>query len=210
MKAIFETWVIPFVSILFVVDPLAAIPAFLSMTVDDPPEKRHRMALKASLAAGLILALFATAGGMVFRLFGITLPAFRIAGGVILGLAALEMLRADMRIRGTREEIKEGEEKADVTITPLAMPLLAGPGAISTVTVLMHGATTWNAGLPIYVAIAGTSFITYLLLRLSDRLLKLLGRTGINVLGRIMGLLLAALAAQLILDGIRGAGLIRE
>jgi multiple antibiotic resistance protein len=208
LRDILEIWGIPFVSIFFVVDPLAVIPAFLSMTADDPPQRRRAAALKASIAAFLILAGFAAAGGLFFKAFGVTLPAFRIAGGIILGLSALEMLRADMPTRGTPAEIREGVEKPDVAVTPLAMPLLAGPGAIATVMVLTHRAPTWRHEVPVYAAILATTVLTFVLLRLSERLNRLLGRTGINVLGRLMGLVLAALSVQFILDGLRDSGLL--
>jgi multiple antibiotic resistance protein len=209
-RELIETWVIPFVTILFVVDPLAVIPAFLAMTTNDGPEQRRLAARKAALASFLILAGFGLAGGALFKVFGVTLPAFRVAGGIILGLSALEMLRADMPTRGTREEIKEGVEKADVAITPLAMPLLAGPGAISTVMVLTHRAPTWMEAVPVYLSLAVTGLLTLVLLTVSERLHRLLGRTGINVLGRIMGLVLATLAVQFILDGLRDSGLLQR
>lgn len=204
MGSFFETWVIPFVTIFFIVDPLAVIPAFLTMTAADSPRKRGAMALKASVACVGILVLFASAGGLIFKVFGITLPAFRVAGGVILGLSALEMLRAQRPTRESEAEIREGVEKADVAITPLAIPMLAGPGAISTVMVFMDRAVPkWTASFPIYAAILAAGIATYVTLRLSEVVNKALGRTGINVLGRIMGLVCATMAVQFILDGLK-------
>jgi multiple antibiotic resistance protein len=202
-----EDWLIPLVSIFFIVDPLAAIPAFLTMTEHDTPAKRAAMAAKASIATVAILVLFASAGGLIFKFFGITLPAFRIAGGIVLGLMALDMLRAQRTTRETKEEIEEGVEKPDVAITPLAMPMLAGPGAISTVMVLMQKATPWTASFPIYTAIAVTGLATFLLLRGSELIVKLLGKTGINIMSRLMGLVLATIAVQFILTGLAEAGL---
>jgi multiple antibiotic resistance protein len=206
---VFETWILPIVSIFFIVDPLAVIPTFLTMTADDSPEKRRHIALKAAIACTLILAGFASAGGLVFRIFGITLPAFRIAGGFILGLSALEMVRAERRTRETREEVLEGSEKEDAAITPLAIPMLAGPGAISTVLVYSHEATTWTQALPIYSAILVVGVATFLFLRASEPFNRLLGKTGINVLSRLMGLVLATVAVQFILDGLRDAGIFK-
>lgn len=206
MARFIDSWLIPLVSIFFIVDPLAAIPAFLTMTAGDSLAKRRAMALKASIASAAILVVFATAGGLIFRLFGVTLPAFRIAGGIVLGLSAFEMLRADRPSRERREEIREGVEKVDISITPLAIPLLAGPGAISTVMVLTHQAASLAAAVPVYVAIVLTGAATYVLLSYSAYLQKALGRTGIHVLSRLMGLVLATIAVQFVLDGLRGGG----
>jgi len=204
MNSVFETWVVPCVTIFFIVDPLAVIPAFLTMTATDPPEKRSAMALKASIACVGILVAFASAGGLIFKIFGVTLPAFRIAGGIILGLSSLEMLRAQRPTRESAVEIQEGVEKSDVAITPLAIPMLAGPGAISTVMVFMDRAVPWwTASLPVYAAILAAGVGTYITLRLSGVALRLLGRTGINVLGRLMGLVCATMAAQFVLDGLK-------
>jgi multiple antibiotic resistance protein len=201
-----NNWLVPLVSIFFVVDPLAAVPAFLTMTATDPLPARRSMAMRASIASSVILVVFAVAGGLIFRLFGVTLPAFRIAGGVVLGLSALEMLRAERPSRETKEEIREGVDKVDISITPMAIPLLAGPGAISTVMVLTHERESWLASAPVFAAIVVTGLATYVLLLFSAKLQRALGTTGIHVLSRIMGLVLAAIAVQFILDGLRGGG----
>lgn len=206
MASLLDAWLIPLVSIFFIVDPLATIPSFLTMTADDPPDRRRAMALKAAIASTVILVVFAASGGLIFKLFGVTLPAFRVAGGIVLGLSALEMLRANRPSRETEEEIREGIDKVDISITPLAIPLLAGPGAISTVMVLTHEAPSWRAVVPVYVAIGLTGIATYVLLRYSARLRQALGKTGIHVLSRIMGLVLATIAVQFVLDGLRGGG----
>ena len=206
MSGRLDLWLVPIVSVFFIVDPLAAIPAFLTMTADDSLDRRRAMALKASIASTLILIVFALAGGAIFKLFGVTLPSFRIAGGIILGLSAVEMLRADRPSRETQEEIREGIEKVDISITPLAIPLLAGPGAISTVMVLTHQTASWMISVPVYVAIVLTGVATYVLLSFSALLLRVLGTTGIHVMSRLMGLVLAAMAVQFVLDGLQGGG----
>lgn len=207
MGGFFDTWIIPIVSVLFIVDPLAAVPAFLTMTDGDPDEKRRATALKAAIVSTGILLLFATAGSVVLRIFGVTLPAFRIAGGVILGLSALEMLRAERPSRETPGEIREGIEKPDISITPLSIPLLAGPGAISTVMVLAPAHHTWRASIPVYAAILLTGLVTWALLNRSALLQRILGTTGIHVMSRLMGLVLATMAVQFVLDGLRAAAL---
>jgi len=205
----FDTWILPIISIFFIIDPLAVIPSFLTITANDTAERRRRIARQAAIASTLILAGFASAGDLIFRVFGITLPAFRIAGGIILGLSALEMVRAERRSRETKEEVEEGSEKYSAAITPLAIPMLAGPGAISTVMVLIKGATGWQQVLPVYSAILAAGLATFLVLRASEWFNRILGKTGINVLSRIMGLVLATLAVQFILDGLREAGLMK-
>jgi MarC family membrane protein len=204
-----DRWLIPLISIFFVVDPLAAVPAFLTMTASDSLAMRRSMALKAAIASTIILVVFSVAGGLIFKLFGVTIPAFRIAGGVVLGLSALEMLKADRPSRETKEEIREGVDKVDISITPLAIPLLAGPGAISTVMVLTHQGAAWTASAPVYAGILLTGIATYVLLVFSASLLRVLGNTGIHVLSRIMGLVLAAIAVQFVLDGLRGGGYLK-
>ncbi|HEY7682142.1 MAG TPA: MarC family protein [Gemmatimonadales bacterium] len=194
---------VTFTSVLFIVDPLAAVPAYLVITQNETPEHRRRTALRACCSMALLLVLFAAAGGLIFRILGITLPAFRIAGGLILWLVALDMLRAQRSTQETREELAEGETKEDVALTPLAIPILAGPGAISTVMVLAGQAGTVADSAVVYCAIALTALVSYFTLRLGEQLLHFLGRTGIRVLTRIMGLLLAAVATQFILTGIR-------
>ncbi len=203
MANMIDFWLMPLVSIFFIVDPLAAIPAFLTMTAGDSILKRRAMALKASIASTVILVVFATTGGIIFKFFGVTLPAFQVAGGIVLGLSAIEMLRADRPTRQTQEEMREGIEKMDISITPLAIPLLAGPGAISTVMVLTHRAISWSASVPVYAAIVLTGIATFVLLGASEYVQRGLGKTGIHVLSRIMGLVLATIAVQLILDGLR-------
>ena len=194
---------ITFTSVLFIVDPLAAVPAYLVVTQDESPPERRRTARRACIAMAVLLTVFALAGRWIFQALGITLPAFRIAGGLILWLVALDMLRAQRSTQESREEIAEGVVKEDVALTPLAIPILAGPGAISTAMVLAGQAPTLAHGTIVYSAIALTAAVSYVTLLLGERLMALLGTTGIRVLTRIMGLLLAAVATQFIITGIK-------
>jgi multiple antibiotic resistance protein len=195
-------------SVLFVVDPPGALPAYLAMTQGDDPAKRRRTAAKASLAAALVLAAFAAGGHGLFRLLGLTLPAFQVAGGLILFLVALDMLRAQRSTKEGPAEVNEGMAKEDVAITPLAVPLLAGPAALSTVATLMGQARGWEEALAVYLSVALTGVLTYLTLRLAEPLFRLLGRTGIQVLGRVLGLVLAGIAVQFVFNGLRAAGVV--
>jgi multiple antibiotic resistance protein len=195
-------------SILFVVDPPGALPAYLAMTEGDDDAKRRHTARTAALAASLVLAAFAAAGPRLFGLLGLTMPAFQIAGGLILFVVALDMMRAQRTTREGPGEVSEGRVKEDVAITPLAVPLLAGPAALSTVATLMSQAPGWAEVSVVYLAIAVTGAVTYTTLRLAEPLFRLLGRTGIQVLGRILGLVLAGIAVQFVLNGLRAAGVV--
>ena len=193
---------ITFTSLLFIVDPLAAVPAYLVITQDESSAQRRRTALLACAGMAVILLLFTAAGSFIFHLFGITLPAFRIAGGLILWLVALDMLHAQRSTQEGREELTEGQAKEEVALTPLAIPMLAGPGAISTAMGLASQSKTYVELGAVYGSILLTAVVSYVTLRLGARLIEVLGRTGIRVLTRIMGLLLAAIATQFILTGI--------
>jgi len=203
VNAFIQSALITFTSILFIVDPLAAVPAFLVVTQDETTAQRRRTALRASMGVALLLIVFAAAGSYIFTLLGITLPAFRIAGGLILWLVALDMLRAQRSTQESREELTEGRAKEDVALTPLAMPILAGPGAISTIMVLASQAKSVADSAVVYGSIVLTAVTCFITLRVGERLLAVLGKTGIRVLTRLMGLLLAALATQFILTGLR-------
>jgi len=192
-------------AIFFVVDPIAAVPFFLAMTRDDPAEKRRETALRAALTAGLVLATFALTGAWVFKLLGISLGAFKIAGGVVLLLLALDMIRTQpSRTRITDQEIAAGVDKEDIAIVPLAMPLLAGPGSIATVIVLMSRARAgaWWQAIPVLGAIAVTAVASYFVLAGAARTERVLGRTGLAILERAAGLMLVAVAVQFMLDGL--------
>jgi multiple antibiotic resistance protein len=189
----------------FVVDPLSAIPFFLAMTRSDGPARRREIALRASVTAGLVLIVFALVGQLLFRLLGISLPAFKVAGGVVLLLLALDMIRTQpSRTRITEGEVQAGVEKDDVAIVPLAMPLLAGPGSIATAIVLMastRGAPWWHKA-PVLGAIVVTAVASYLILAGAARTERVLGRSGLAILERSAGLLLVAIAVQFMLDGV--------
>ena len=196
---------VTFTSVLFIVDPVAVIPTYLVITRDETPAQRRNTAWRACVAAALIMIVFGVAGRLIFRLFGITLPAFRIAGGLILWLVAKDMLHGERRTQEGPEEIVEGREKEDVALTPLAMPMLAGPGAISTVMVLSGQARTVAEHAVVYGSVVLTALISWISLRVGERLITALGQTGVRVVTRIMGLLLAAVAIQFVITGVRDA-----
>ena len=200
--------VVTFTSILFVVDPIAVIPAYLAFTRAESIERRKATARTACIAAGLTLLVFAAAGDSILKLFGVTLPAFRIAGGFILWLVAMDMLQAKRSTQEGPEELMEGQQKDDVAITPLAIPMLAGPAAMSTVMVLSAQAVGTAPQGIVYGAIIVVMVISWASLRVADRVFARLGESGIRVTTRVMGLILAAIAVQLVLSGAREAGVI--
>src|ERR1700678_4854195 len=185
-------------SIFFLVDPFAALPAFLAVTAGADAPRRRRMAGKASITALVVLSAFAVAGQYIFKMFGITLPAFEIAGGVILLLIGLDMLEA--KRSPTQESSVEAAEaalKEDAGIVPLGIPMLAGPGSITSVMVLVGQAQgEWTKMAAILASIFITAAICYLVLGHSDRVARALGETGVRILVRIMGLLLGAWEVQ--------------
>jgi len=197
-------------SVFFLVDPFAVIPMFLAMTLDMPESMRRAMARRSALTCAAVLCVFAAAGSLIFKAFGITLPAFKIAGGIILLLIGLDMLQArQSTTKATPEEQQEGAEKEDASIIPLGIPMLAGPGAISTVMVLVGEAhAIWQHAV-VYGVILLTSYASYMVLSGADHVRRYLGNTGIRIMTRLMGLLLVALAVQFVANGLIGFGLIK-
>jgi multiple antibiotic resistance protein len=198
-------------SIFFLVDPLAAIPSFLAITQRADPPRRKRIARKGALTCFIVLTSFAVAGQLIFRMFGITLPAFEIAGGLILLLIGLDMLEARRSpTQETHGDTEEATAKEDAGIVPLGIPMLAGPGAISSVMVLVGQVPTlldWQMG-AILASITITALVSYWVLAGAGKVRDVLGETGIRILVRIMGLLLVALAMQYFVNGITDLGLI--
>lgn len=194
-----------FFAIFFVVDPFAALPLFLTMTSDASASHRRTTALKAALTVAVVLLVFAAAGGAIFKLFGISIGAFRIAGGLLLFLMALDMMRARRSDTRTSDaEVAEGIDKSEVGIVPLGLPMLAGPGSIATVTVLMSSSRESMSRTAIVVTcILLTALLTYVVLISATFLGRKLKATGLNVLNRVMGLILTAVAVQFVATGIQ-------
>jgi multiple antibiotic resistance protein len=200
-------------SIFFLVDPFAAIGSFLAITAGADGARRKRMARKAAITCFIVLTTFALGGQLIFRMLGITLPAFEVAGGLILLLIGLDMLQA--KRSATQEamgDTEEGAQKEDAGIVPLGIPMLAGPGAISSVMVLVGQVPRlwhWEMG-AILGSIGLTSVASYWVLAGAGRVRRVMGETGIRILVRIMGLLLVALAMQFFVNGLTDLGLIAK
>ncbi len=203
LEELFSFFVVALSAIFFVVDVFGVVPIFLAMTAGDSREKINRMALRACVVAAGLLAFFAVFGALIFRVLGVTLSAFRVAGGILLLITALDMLRArNSPTRTSPEEQEEGAHKDDVAVVPLAMPLLAGPGSIATVMVLMSkGKTLWISAPVVLVSIAVTFVASYFVLRGAHLVQRVLKQSGTAILQRLMGLILAAIAVQFMAEG---------
>jgi multiple antibiotic resistance protein len=201
MEAFF---LVAFSTVITIVNPLGALGPFLAMTAGEDRAKVRSIALRASMICGGVLAGCTAAGAFIFRFYGISLPALKIAGGVLLFFVAFDMINArPTRTKQTPEEESEAEVKQDVAIFPLGIPLLAGPGSIVSVFMLADKAHTFVEHLAIYAAIWSTAFLVFIVLREAHRVTRVLGQIGINVMSRLMGVVLAAIAVQFIIDGLK-------
>ena len=197
-----------FVTVFALVDPIGALPFFVALTEGFSEADRAVVIRRAVLVLGTILMVFAILGTFLFAAFGLTLAAFEIAGGVLLFMVAYDMLHGEVtRTKLTSEDRAEAiEHRDEIAVVPLGIPLLAGPGAISTV-MIYEG----NAGsdplmvLTVFLAIIVTTVLTFVILRVGQRIMRALGRTGIMAMTRVLGLLLAAVGVQFVLNGIFGA-----
>jgi len=192
-----------FLTLLVVMDPVGLAPVFLGLSKGRTLAEKNRIALKATLVAGGIILLFLLVGQQLITRLGISLDAFRVAGGVLLFLIALDMVFArESTAKENEDEKKEAQERQDISVFPLAIPLIAGPGTLASVMIL----SSEHRGFPIDllamgVVIAFVLLLCYLALRMSDGIARLIGRTGVNVVTRVLGVLLGALAVQYVADG---------
>ncbi|NHQ75845.1 NAAT family transporter [Roseovarius gahaiensis] len=198
-----------FVTLFVIIDPIGMTPLFVALTQGMNSTKRRAIAVRACITSVLILIVFAAFGEAVLGFIGISMPAFRIAGGILLFLTALDMLfeRRSKRRKDQANEAEEEDDHDDPSIFPLSIPLIAGPGSITSV-ILLAGqkpgleGMAWVSGVMLVVVL-----IVLVLFLMAGLLERALGRTGINVVTRLLGMLLAALAVQFVLDGLRGFGL---
>jgi len=193
--------VLAFSSLFSVINPIEAAPIFVSLT-QTMRDRRRSIAFRASLAAAIILALFALTGGAIFGFFGITLPAFQIAGGILFTTMGLTTLRHD-----DRPDRADVPSKADPSIVPLGMPLIAGPGAISTVMVLVGQARDGGHRMALALAIAANILLTLLILLAAPAIVSRIGETGQRIVSKIMGLITAVIGVQFVLNGVETVAL---
>jgi multiple antibiotic resistance protein len=184
------------------INPLGTMPVFMSMTTELSVADRNKTAKKASIVSLITIIAFAFTGQLLFNFFGISVNSFRIVGGVIFFIMGMDMLQA----RLGQVKIKDNEVKSyvtDISITPLAIPMICGPGAITNSIVLMEDANTLPKQIILIASIVLIMFLTYLILYSSSKLIKLLGQTGINVMMRIMGLIVMVIAVEFFFNGLK-------
>jgi multiple antibiotic resistance protein len=189
-------------AILIVVDPIACAPIYILLTAGETPAEKRRIARRAAVTTGIVLVLFALVGGAVFSLFGVTLGAFRAAGGAVLFLSALEMMQGRTFDAPASVSIRH----ADVAVLPIAIPILAGPGAFSAVAALMAHHTGPGA-LGVLIAIALSAFAAWLVLRGAEWIERSVPAVFLSALARVTGLILAAIAVEFVVAGIRDVAL---
>jgi multiple antibiotic resistance protein len=194
------------VSVFAIVNPVGVIPTFLALTGGYDAAMRRRVITKAVLVGAGVLVVFGLAGQFIFSVFSITIPAFRIAGGILIFKVAFDMLQGERPKADSNDaEIADALERENIGITPLGVPLLTGPGAITTVMILLASHADRIEQAVVYASVLVTFAVAALLLVMGERLFRFLGRSGLQVFTRIMGLLLAAVAVQFILNGIAQA-----
>ncbi len=199
-------FVICFSTLFTIMNPLGALGPFLAMTSDYDRARRILTAERACIVAFSVLLGASILGSFVFRFFGVTIPALRIAGGTLLFIVALDMLNArTSRTKSTSEEAEEGSVKEDIAVFPLGIPLLAGPGAIVSVFLLSEKASELPHHAALYLALVCTVGLCFLILREAGRLANFLGHIGMNVMSRLLGIILAAVAIQFVIEGIKEA-----
>ncbi len=191
-----------------VIDPVGLVPIFVALAGARSAGTQSSIARRAVLVAGAVLLSFAVIGGPLFAYLGISVEALRIAGGTLLFLIALDMVFARFR-RETRAEAVEARSKEDISVFPLAIPLIAGPGALASILILVSEAGDDSGAFASVLAMAVVVLVVaYAFLRLSSRITRLLRQTGVNVVTRVLGLVLSALAVQYVVDGLAGLGVL--
>lgn len=194
-----------FVTLFVIIDPIGLTPIFLALTQGSSPRERRSIALRSAVTATFLLALFTLFGEAVLGFAGISMAAFRVAGGVLLFLTALDML-FERRTKRRENQGEEAVEVEDPSIFPISIPLIAGPGSIATV-ILLAGQKPGFEGFALVMGVVVAVIIVMLAMFLASGFLeRLLGKTGINVVTRLLGMLLAALSVQFVLDGLRDFG----
>ncbi len=195
-----------FATLFVVIDPPGLVPMFIALTQGMGPEQRRTIALRGCVIAAVMLTVFALLGEAVLGFIGISMSAFRIAGGLLLFLTALDML---FERRTQRREGQHAEPDHDPSVFPLATPLIAGPGAIASMILLVgQSGPGWAGTIAVIALMLAMVAVTYLFLLASPPIERMLGRTGTIVITRLLGMLLAALSVQFVIDGVKGAGLI--
>jgi len=202
MTEIIAFGLLSFTSFFTLINPLGTMPIFMTMTADLDQQHRTKTAKKATLVSFITIIIFAFSGQLLFNFFGISVNSFRIVGGVIFFLMGMDMLQA----RLGKVKIKESEIKTyvnDISITPLAIPMICGPGALTNAIVMMEDADSIEKKTILIVTVVLVMVITYLILYSSSRIIKILGETGNNVMMRLMGLIVMVIAVEFFFSGLK-------
>lgn len=201
-----DLFITAFFTLFVVIDPIGVTPLFVALTQGNNPKERRNISLRANAIALFILLIFTITGDSILRSIGVGIPAFRIAGGLLLFLIAVEMLFERRTER--RDKQAEVDDGPDPSVFPLATPLLAGPGAIASIVLMTGSGGGWSATLSVGAAVLSVLFIALILFQFASPIERLFGKTGINVITRIMGMLLAALSVQFVIDGFVDLGVL--
>lgn len=193
-----------FAALLAIINPVGAIPIFINLTADQNKTLRHRNGFMAAISMGIILVVALFSGEAILSFFGITVGSFRVGGGILILLMAISMLHARVsQVKQTEEEERDTAERDNVAVVPLGTPLLAGPGAISTVILYAQRFTSVSHYFYLFCGIVVLVLLTALCFRLAPSIARLLGKTGINVVTRLMGLIMAAVGVEFIANGLK-------
>ncbi len=193
-----------FIALLAIINPVGTIPIFINLTANQDKLTRRRNGTLAATSMGVILLVVLFSGEAILRFFGISVGSFRVGGGILILLMAISMLHAKVsNVKQTKEEALDSAERESVAVVPLATPLLAGPGAISTVIFYAQRYPTITHSLCLFGVIVLLAGLTALLFRLAPTIARMLGKTGINVVTRIMGLIMAAMGVEFIANGLK-------
>ena len=191
-----------FIALLVLVNPSGAIPIFIGLTPDASAQERKRIAKTASIAVAVIILTFVALGDSLIRLLGISMGSFQVGGGILVMMISLSMMNAaPTATKTTRQETEEAGGRANIAVVPLALPLLTGPGTISTVIIYSGHAHGWWAYLSLVICALLIALACYVAMIAATPVSRMLGQTGINIVNRVMGMLLAALSVEIIADG---------
>ena len=191
-----------FIALLVLVNPIGAIPIFIGLTPDASAQERKRIAKTASIAVAVIILTFVALGDSLIRLLGISMGSFQVGGGILVMMISLSMMNAaPTATKTTRQETEEAGGRANIAVVPLALPLLTGPGTISTVIIYSSHAHGWWAYLSLVICALLIALACYVAMIAATPVSRMLGQTGINIVNRVMGMLLAALSVEIIADG---------
>ena len=199
-----EFFVLCFSSLFALINPIGIVPIFISITENYSKQERDKISAKSIIFAFAVLIIFALIGELIFSFYGITIHAFRIAGGILLFIISLDMVESKRtRTRTTPREEKEAENKEDIAYTPLGVPLIAGPGSIASIMILYSESISFNQKITLFSALTLVLLITFIIFRLSKLLSKKFGKSGLRIMQRIMGFILMVISVEFILKGIK-------